>query len=141
MVKKGYGEKEDIENCEANGCLDWADATAVSNYAKNRGRDQVGTLGSGNHFLEVQKVIEIFNEEVAKAFGLFKDQIIIMIHCLPGNAKILTQNGYRIKIEDLKKKWREIRASCFNTKTHRIENTKLIKFIKAKPYNKIFRVT
>ena len=141
LVKKGYGEKEDIENCEANGCLDWADATAVSNYAKNRGRDQVGTLGSGNHFLEVQKVIEIFNEEVAKAFGLFKDQIIIMIHCLPGNAKILTQNGYRIKIEDLKKKWREIRASCFNTKTHRIENTKLIKFIKAKPYNKIFRVT
>jgi len=81
LVEKGYGEKEDIENCEANGRLDWADATAVSNYAKNRGRDQVGTLGSGNHFLEIQKVEEIFNEEVAKTFGLFKDQIVIMIHC------------------------------------------------------------
>ncbi|MDP2966805.1 MAG: RtcB family protein, partial [bacterium] len=81
LVEKGYGEKEDIENCEANGRLDWADATAVSNYAKNRGRDQVGTLGSGNHFLEIQKVEEIFDEEVAKTFGLFKDQIVIMIHC------------------------------------------------------------
>jgi tRNA-splicing ligase RtcB len=81
LVEKGYGEKEDIENCEANGRLDWADATAVSNYAKNRGRDQVGTLGSGNHFLELQKVEEIFDEEVAKTFGLFKDQIVIMIHC------------------------------------------------------------
>jgi len=81
LVEKGYGEKEDIENCEANGRLDWADATAVSNYAKNRGRDQVGTLGSGNHFLELQKVVEIFNEKVADVFGLFKDQIVIMIHC------------------------------------------------------------
>ncbi|MCX6759029.1 MAG: RtcB family protein [Candidatus Nealsonbacteria bacterium] len=81
LVEKGYGEKEDIENCEANGRLDWTDATAVSNYAKNRGRDQVGTLGSGNHFLELQKVVEIFNEKVADVFGLFKDQIVIMIHC------------------------------------------------------------
>ncbi|MDP1538757.1 MAG: RtcB family protein, partial [bacterium] len=81
LVEKGYGEKEDIENCEANGRLEWTDVTAVSNYAKNRGRDQVGTLGSGNHFLELQKVAEIFDEKVAEAFGLFKDQIVIMIHC------------------------------------------------------------
>jgi len=81
LVEKGYGGKEDIENCEASGKLDWADTTAVSNYAKNRGRDQVGTLGSGNHFLELQKVAEIFDEKVAKTFGLFKDQIVIMIHC------------------------------------------------------------
>jgi tRNA-splicing ligase RtcB len=81
LVKKGYGEKEDVENCEGNGKLDWADASLVSSQAKNRGRDQVGTLGSGNHFLEVQKVEEVFDEETAKAFGLFKDQIIIMIHC------------------------------------------------------------
>jgi len=80
LVEQGYGEKEDIENCEANGKLEWADATAVSNYAKNRGRDQVGTLGSGNHFLEVQKVDEIFDEKVAEVFGLFKDQFVIMIH-------------------------------------------------------------
>jgi len=81
LVEKGYGEKEDIENCEGNGKLEWADVSSVSNYAKNRGRDQVGTLGSGNHFLEVQKVQELFDEKVAKAFGLFKDQVVIMIHC------------------------------------------------------------
>lgn len=81
LVERGFGEKEDIENCEANGKLPWADATAVSRKAKERGRDQVGTLGSGNHFLEIQKVAEIFNEEVAKTFGLFKDQIVIMVHC------------------------------------------------------------
>jgi len=81
IAEQGYGEKEDIENCEAGGSLEWADTSAVSNQAKNRGRDQVGTLGSGNHFLEIQKVTEVFDEKVAKSFGLFKDQIIIMIHC------------------------------------------------------------
>jgi len=80
LVAQGYGEKEDIQNCEAQGKLTWADASAVSTHAKNRGRDQVGTLGSGNHFLEVQKVEQVFDEEVAKSFGLFKDQIVIMIH-------------------------------------------------------------
>jgi len=80
LVEQGYGEEEDIENCEANGKLEWADASAVSSQAKNRGRDQVGTLGSGNHFLEIQKIEEIFDEELAKVFGLFKDQIVIMIH-------------------------------------------------------------
>jgi len=80
LVEQGYGEKEDLDNCEANGCLDWADISVVSNNAKNRGRDQVGTLGSGNHFLEIQKVAEVFDDEVAQAFGLFKDQVVIMIH-------------------------------------------------------------
>jgi len=81
LLKQGYGEKEDVENCEATGRLDWADASVVSDHAKNRGRDQVGTLGSGNHFLEIQKVVEIFDEKVAEVFGLFKDQIVIMVHC------------------------------------------------------------
>jgi len=80
LVEQGYGEKEDIDNCEANGRLDWADALAVSSHAKNRGRDQVGTLGSGNHFIELQRVEEIFDKDVAKTFGLFKDQVVIMIH-------------------------------------------------------------
>ncbi len=80
LIENGYGEKEDIENCESNGKLLQADASCVSDRAKNRGRDQVGTLGSGNHFLEVQKVGEIFDSEIAKIFGLFKDQIVIMIH-------------------------------------------------------------
>ncbi len=80
LLKQGYGEKDDVENCEASGKLDWADASVVSDHAKNRGRDQVGTLGSGNHFVEIQKVEEIFDKEVAEAFGLFKDQVVIMIH-------------------------------------------------------------
>ncbi|PIU99376.1 RNA-splicing ligase RtcB [Candidatus Wolfebacteria bacterium CG03_land_8_20_14_0_80_36_15] len=80
LVKQGYGEKEDIENCEEEGRMEQADASAVSTQAKNRGRDQVGTLGSGNHFLEIQKVEEIFDEETAKVFGLFKNQAVIMIH-------------------------------------------------------------
>ena len=80
LVKEGHGEKEDIENCEGGGSLGWADSSAVSSYAKNRARDQVGTLGSGNHFLELQRVDEIFDEKTANAFGLFKDQIVIMIH-------------------------------------------------------------
>ncbi len=80
LVEQGYGEKEDIENCEAGGCLGYAEALAVSFQAKNRGRDQVGTLGSGNHFLEIQKVEEIFDAKVAEVFGLFKDQVVVMIH-------------------------------------------------------------
>ncbi len=80
LVEAGYGEKDDLENCEAGGALDFADPSAVSEKAKRRGRDQVGTLGSGNHFLEIQKVAEIFDEEIAQVFGLFKDQVVIMIH-------------------------------------------------------------
>jgi tRNA-splicing ligase RtcB len=80
LVEQGYGEKEDLENCESQGRLTQADASLVSDHAKNRGRDQVGTLGSGNHFLEIQKVEEIFDVNTAKVFGLFKDQIVIMIH-------------------------------------------------------------
>lgn len=80
LIEKGYGEREDAENCEAGGRLDWADASVVSDRAKDRGRDQVGTLGSGNHFLELQKVAKIFDPEVAEVFGLFKDQVVLMIH-------------------------------------------------------------
>jgi tRNA-splicing ligase RtcB len=80
LVEQGYGEKEDLENCESQGKLPLADATTVSDHAKNRGRDQVGTLGSGNHFLEIQKVDKVFDAKVAKIFGLFKEQIVIMIH-------------------------------------------------------------
>ena len=80
LVEQGYGEEQDIKNCEAEGCLSLARASDVSERAKNRGRDQLGTLGSGNHFLEIQRVDEIFNEEVSQVFGLFENQIVIMIH-------------------------------------------------------------
>lgn len=80
LEKQGHATRDDIENCEANGRLDWADSSEVSETAKNRGRDQVGTLGSGNHFLEIQKVEKVFNEEAAAAFGLFPNQVVVMIH-------------------------------------------------------------
>lgn len=80
LVEKGYGQKEDAINCESEGRIEQAEAAAVSERAKNRGRDQIGTLGSGNHFLELQKVDEIFDEKIAKVFGLFKDQVVIFIH-------------------------------------------------------------
>ncbi len=80
LIGEGYGEKEDIENCEEKGRMEESDASCVSERAKDRGRDQVGTLGSGNHFCEIQKVEEIFDEKTADVFGLFKDQIVIMVH-------------------------------------------------------------
>jgi tRNA-splicing ligase RtcB len=80
LVEQGFGEEDDIKNCESNGFIEQADPLAVSEHAKNRGRDQVGTLGSGNHFLEVQKVDEIFDQEIAQKFGLFKNQVVVMIH-------------------------------------------------------------
>jgi len=75
LVEQGYGEKEDLENCEAGGCMEGAKAKAVSEKAKTRGRDQVGTLGSGNHFLEIQKVEKIFDEKTAQAFGILKGKL------------------------------------------------------------------
>jgi tRNA-splicing ligase RtcB len=81
LVEQGYGEADDVERCEAHGFLEMADAGMVSEHAKNRGRDQVGTLGSGNHFLEIQKVERIFDKKTAEVFGLNNDkQVVVMIH-------------------------------------------------------------
>jgi len=80
LVEQGYGEEEDVENCEEKGKMEQADASCVSERAKMRGRDQVGTLGSGNHFLSLEKVEEIFDEKIAKTFGLFKEQVVVFIH-------------------------------------------------------------
>ncbi|MBI2445668.1 RtcB family protein [Candidatus Micrarchaeota archaeon] len=79
-VEKGYGRKQDRDHCEENGCFKGADYSKVSDLAKKRGAPQVGTLGSGNHFLEVQKVEKVFDPVIAKAFGVFEGQITMMIH-------------------------------------------------------------
>jgi len=78
---KGYGIKEDLLNCEEEGTYKGADASKVSDHAKGRGKNQLGSLGSGNHFVEIQYVDEVLHEEAAKAFGLKKNQIVYMIHC------------------------------------------------------------
>ena len=79
-VKKGYGVKEDLEFTEDKGCMQGADPNKVSDRAYERGRKQSGTLGSGNHFVEVQVVDEIYDDRVANLFGLFEGQVTIMIH-------------------------------------------------------------
>ncbi len=81
VVEKGYGVKEDYLHTEEEGFINGADAGKVSERAIKRGIGQLGTLGAGNHFLEVQFVDEILDEKVAKAFGLKKDQAVIMVHC------------------------------------------------------------
>jgi tRNA-splicing ligase RtcB len=79
-VENGYGFEDDLQHIEEYGTIPNADSSLVSHRAKERGKDQVGTLGSGNHFIEIQVVTEIFDEEVARAFGLQKDQIAVLIH-------------------------------------------------------------
>lgn len=79
-VEKGYGTAVDLEHLEETGRLPNAEPSAVSDRAKQRGKDQLGTLGSGNHFAEVQYVAEVFDEEAAKAFGLWPQQVVVMIH-------------------------------------------------------------
>ncbi len=79
-VKHGFGSARDLAHIEEGGCLDGADPDLVSDRALERGASQLGTLGSGNHFAEVQYVAEIYDEKVAQAFGLFRDQVTVMIH-------------------------------------------------------------
>jgi tRNA-splicing ligase RtcB len=79
-VKAGFGTAQDLETTEDGGCMSGADPEQVSARAIERGKQQLGTLGSGNHFLEIEVVQEIFDEKTAQAFGLRKNQIVIMIH-------------------------------------------------------------
>jgi len=80
-VNKGFGTEADLESTEDNGTIQGADPEAVSDRAMQRGREQIGTLGSGNHFLELQVVDEIFDPKIAKELGLFQGQVSFMIHC------------------------------------------------------------
>lgn len=79
-VEKGYGVKEDLDFMESKGRLENADPSMVSDMAKKRGTDQLGTIGSGNHFVEVDYVEEIYEETIADAYGLSKGQVVVLIH-------------------------------------------------------------
>lgn len=79
-VERGIGSAEDLEHTESGGMIEGADPSLISEKAFERGKAQQGTLGSGNHFLEIQYVAEIYDERTANAFGLFKDQMTVMIH-------------------------------------------------------------
>jgi len=80
-IDNGYGTKDDAEVCEENGHMDKADPNKVSDRARKRGAPQLGSLGSGNHFLEIQKVAEIHDEEAAKRMGIEQGQVTILTHC------------------------------------------------------------
>ena len=79
-VDKGMGYEEDLEFLEENGCIEGARPDLVSDRAYQRGRSQLGSLGSGNHFAEIQYVAEIYDEVAAAALGLFQDQVTLTIH-------------------------------------------------------------
>ena len=83
-IRNGYGWEEDLELTEENGCIEGADSSNISNKAVEHGFNQIGTLGSGNHYLEVQfaRPENIFDWELAKAFGITKpNQVVVMFHC------------------------------------------------------------
>jgi len=80
-VENGFGTKEDLEHTEENGRMKNANPEDVSQRAIARGLPQLGTLGAGNHFLEIEKIDAIYDEKIAKAFGLDKECITLMIHC------------------------------------------------------------
>ena len=80
-VERGYGETRDLGRVEERGAVAGAEPGAVSDRAKERQRPEVGTLGSGNHYLEVQKVARVFDEAAAKSFGLAEGDVVVSIHC------------------------------------------------------------
>jgi tRNA-splicing ligase RtcB len=80
-VERGYGVEADLERVEEHGCMAGALAPAVSFRARHRQQDEMGTLGSGNHYLEVQRVSEIYDATVARAFGLAVNDVVVSIHC------------------------------------------------------------
>jgi tRNA-splicing ligase RtcB (3'-phosphate/5'-hydroxy nucleic acid ligase) len=100
-VKNGYGVQADLDNCEEHGRMTEADPSMVSKRARSRGIGQLGTLGSGNHFMEVQYVGEIFDGETAKTFGITKkDQVVLMIHCGSRGLGHQVCSDYLRKMED-----------------------------------------
>ena len=79
-IERGYGSAEDREHLEACGCIDGANPKMVSDRAKERGRPQLGTLGSGNHFVEVGYVDEVYDAQAAQKLGLEKDGVTVLVH-------------------------------------------------------------
>ncbi|MFW5977485.1 MAG: RtcB family protein [Candidatus Nanoarchaeia archaeon] len=101
LVQQGIGCEDDLARCEANGCMPEADYQYISQRARARGRRQLGTLGAGNHFLEVQVVDEIIDKETAKTFGIHSTgQVVFMIHCGSRGLGHQVASDYLRKMED-----------------------------------------
>ncbi len=80
-VENGYGEHRDLERIEEHGCMSGAESAQVSQFAKKRQQNEMGTLGSGNHYLEVQKVVAVYDSAIAAGFGIHEGDVKISIHC------------------------------------------------------------
>ncbi|SDJ61153.1 RtcB family protein [Natronorubrum texcoconense] len=98
-LENGHAVEEDLLHCEDEGMRKGADPDKVSQKAKDRGKNQIGSLGSGNHFLEVQRVTDVFDGDVGEAYGLEEDQIVVLIHCGSRGLGHQTCNDYLRKIE------------------------------------------
>ncbi|MFB6300744.1 MAG: RtcB family protein [Halobacteriales archaeon] len=98
-LEYGYATRSDLEHCEDEGIFHESDPAKVSTEAKDRGKNQIGSLGSGNHFLEVQRVTDIFREDIASEFGLSMDQVVVLIHCGSRGLGHQTCTDYLRKIE------------------------------------------
>lgn len=96
-VERGYGMREDLDRIEEHGSMRGAQPDAVSDFAKKRQKDEMGTLGSGNHYLEVQRVAAIYNSQIANTFGIHENDVVLSIHC--GSRGL----GHQIGTEFLKK--------------------------------------
>ncbi|MBI5391144.1 RtcB family protein [Candidatus Woesearchaeota archaeon] len=100
-VAQGYGTQDDLDCCEENGKMPGADPSKVTQKAKERGKGQLGTLGSGNHFLEVQYVGKIFDKKAASVFGITHEgQVVVLIHCGSRGLGHQTCSDYLRKLED-----------------------------------------
>jgi tRNA-splicing ligase RtcB len=80
-LERGYARMQDLPHTEEYGHIPYADASKVSPKAKERGRDQLGTLGAGNHFIEVDRISAIYDKDAARVLGLFENQVVVQIHC------------------------------------------------------------
>ncbi|SEP96349.1 RtcB family protein [Natrinema salaciae] len=98
-LENGHAVEDDLRHCEDEGMREGADPEKVSQKAKDRGKNQIGSLGSGNHFLEVQRVTDVFDDGVGEAYGLSEDQIVVLIHCGSRGLGHQTCNDYLRKIE------------------------------------------
>ena len=124
-VDNGYGWKEDLDRIEENGQIKGADPSNVSDRAIGRGMNQLGTLGSGNHYLEIQVANKenIYDKQIAKAFGITKDgQVVIMIHCGSRGFGHQVASDYLETFEPVMKKYgikvkdRQLACAPFNSK-------------------------
>ncbi|MCT9097139.1 RtcB family protein [Haloarchaeobius sp. HME9146] len=98
-LENDWAVPADLEHCEDEGVRHDADPSKISQKAKDRGKNQVGSLGSGNHFLEVQRVTDVYRDDVAAEFGLEEDQIVVLIHCGSRGLGHQTCTDYLRKIE------------------------------------------